>query len=310
MPTASPAARLLACTALAPCLFAAAPALADEAMDSAAAAPGIVVLGERDEDPPRSATKLPLEVIDTPQSVSVIGQDLIEDFGFDEINDALAVVPGINVEQVETDRTYYTARGFDISWLMVDGLATPNVYGPTSGALDTVFYQRVEVVRGANALLSGIGNPAGTINFVRRRPTGETGGSAALIMAWYHPEWYRRVLTTSGTFVNQQWPFNPETPGGAWDFHDRLIPQSDRKPLRIFLAVGDRDNFNPNVMRDGMHDWVLANNRMAKVLKAKGYQYQYLYCLNAGHGLGAARAQITPHALEWLWHGYPDTGTR
>ena len=180
MPTASPAARLLACTALAPCLFAAAPALADEAMDSAAAAPGIVVLGERDEDPPRSATKLPLEVIDTPQSVSVIGQDLIEDFGFDEINDALAVVPGINVEQVETDRTYYTARGFDISWLMVDGLATPNVYGPTSGALDTVFYQRVEVVRGANALLSGIGNPAGTINFVRRRPTGETGGSAAL----------------------------------------------------------------------------------------------------------------------------------
>ncbi len=132
-----------------------------------------------------------------------------------------------------------------------------------------------------------------------------SGGSAALIMAWYHPEWYRRVLTTSGTFVNQQWPFNPETPGGAWDFHDRLIPQSDPKPLRIFLAVGDRDNFNPNVMRDGMHDWVLANNRMARVLKAKGYHYQYIYCLNAGHGLGAARAQITPHALEWLWHGYP-----
>lgn len=133
-----------------------------------------------------------------------------------------------------------------------------------------------------------------------------SGGSAALIMAWYHPEWFRRVLTTSGTFVNQQWPFNPETPGGAWDFHDRLIPQGKRKPLRIFLAVGDRDNFNPNVMRDGMHDWVLANNRMAKVLQAKGYDYQYIYCLNAGHGLGKARAQITPHALEWLWHGYPN----
>ena len=132
-----------------------------------------------------------------------------------------------------------------------------------------------------------------------------SGGSAALIMAWYHPEWFRRVLTTSGTFVNQQWPFNPETPGGAWDFHDRLIPNSKRKPLRIFLAVGDRDNYNPNVMRDGMHDWVLANNRMAKVLKAKGYDYQYIYCLNAGHGLGKARQQITPHALEWIWHGYP-----
>ncbi len=132
-----------------------------------------------------------------------------------------------------------------------------------------------------------------------------SGGAAALIMAWYHPEWYRRVLTTSGTFVNQQWPFNPETPGGAWDFHEKLIPESDPKPLRIFLAVGDRDNYNPNVMRDGMHDWVAANNRMARVLKAKGYHYQYLYCLNVGHGLGPARAQITPHALEWLWQGYP-----
>jgi enterochelin esterase-like enzyme len=133
-----------------------------------------------------------------------------------------------------------------------------------------------------------------------------SGGSAALIMAWYHPEWYRRVLTTSGTFVNQQWPFDPKTPGGAWDFHTTLIPSSPPKPLRIFMAVGDRDLLNPNVMRDDMHDWVKANNSMARVLKAKGYDYQYLYCLNVGHGLGPARNQITAPALEWLWQGYPD----
>ena len=135
-----------------------------------------------------------------------------------------------------------------------------------------------------------------------------SGGSAALIMAWYHPEWFRRVLTLSGTFVNQQWPFDPATPGGAWDFHDQLIPKSERKPIRLYLAVGDRDNFNPNVMRDGMHDWVEANHRMAKVLKAKGYPYQYLFCQNAGHGLGPARAQILPNALEWLWKGYVPSG--
>ena len=134
-----------------------------------------------------------------------------------------------------------------------------------------------------------------------------SGGSAALIMAWYHPELYHRVLTFSGTFVNQQWPFDPKTPGGAWDFHAKLIPESDPKPLRIWMAVGDRDSLNPNIMRDGMHDWVEANNRMAKVLKAKGYHYQYLYCLNAGHGVGNARPQILPHALEWLWKGYPIT---
>ena len=131
-----------------------------------------------------------------------------------------------------------------------------------------------------------------------------SGGSAALIMAWYHPEWYHRVLTFSGTFVNQQWPFNPETPDGAWGFHNKLIPESPAKPLRIWMAVGDRDNYNPNVMRDDMHDWVEANNRMATVLKAKGYHYQYLYCLNSGHGVGNARPQILPQALEWLWHGY------
>jgi enterochelin esterase-like enzyme len=131
-----------------------------------------------------------------------------------------------------------------------------------------------------------------------------SGGSAALIMAWYRPELYHRVLTTSGTFVNQQWPFNPETPGGAWDFHDTLIPKSPRKPLRIFLSVGDRDLLNPNVMRDDMHDWVEANHRMAKALEAKGYPYQYLFCRNSGHSVTNAKAQFLPHAIEWVWQGY------
>jgi iron(III)-enterobactin esterase len=47
---------------------------------------------------------------------------------------------------------------------------------------------------------------------------GSSGGSCALNMAWYHPELYRRVLTYSGTYVNQQWPYNPATPHGAWEF--------------------------------------------------------------------------------------------
>jgi len=132
-----------------------------------------------------------------------------------------------------------------------------------------------------------------------------SGGSAALAMAWYRTDLYHRVLATSGTFVNQQWPFNPETPGGAWDFHGKIIPESPVKPLRIWLAVGDRDNYNPNVMRDGMHDWVEANHRMAHVLKAKGYPYQYVFCLNQGHGVRDAKLQLLPEALEWLWQGYP-----
>ncbi len=136
---------------------------------------------------------------------------------------------------------------------------------------------------------------------------GSSGGAAALAMAWYHPEWYHRVISYSGTFVNQQWPFNPETPDGAWDFHEKLIPQSEPKPLRLWLEVGDRDLLNPNVMRDGMHDWVAANNRMATVLRAKGYHYQYVYAVNAGHVDRAAKDQTLPEALEWAWLGYRDS---
>ena len=133
---------------------------------------------------------------------------------------------------------------------------------------------------------------------------GSSGAAAALIMAWYHPEWYRRVLSYSGTYVNQQWPSNPETPHGAWEFHERLIPGSPAKPIRIWMEVGDRDLLNPNVMRDNMHDWVLANENMARVLAAKGYHYQFLFVRNAGHTDRAVKQQTLPEALEWLWRGY------
>ncbi|MEP6715530.1 MAG: alpha/beta hydrolase-fold protein, partial [Terriglobia bacterium] len=68
---------------------------------------------------------------------------------------------------------------------------------------------------------------------------GSSGGSAALIMAWYHPELYHRVLTYSGTYVNQQWPHSAEHPHGAWEFHESLISRSPVKPLRIWMEVGD-----------------------------------------------------------------------
>jgi iron(III)-enterobactin esterase len=133
---------------------------------------------------------------------------------------------------------------------------------------------------------------------------GSSGGSAALIMAWYHPDLYHRVLTYSLTAVNQQWPYNPETPHGAWGFHENIIADSPIKPLRIWMEVGDRDLFNPNVMIDNMHDWVVANENMAKVLAAKGYHYQFVFSRNAGHVDGPTKQQTLPEALEWLWKDY------
>ena len=133
---------------------------------------------------------------------------------------------------------------------------------------------------------------------------GSSGGAAALIMAWYHPEWYHRVLAYSGTWINQQWPHDPATPHGAWGFQETLVPNTPRKPLRLWLEVGDHDLFNPNTMRDNMHDWVVANEEMARALAAKGYPYQFVFARNAAHVDRAVRAQTLPEALEWLWQGY------
>jgi iron(III)-enterobactin esterase len=128
-----------------------------------------------------------------------------------------------------------------------------------------------------------------------------SGGAAALSMAWYRNDLYHRVLAYSLTAVNQQWPPNPETPHGAWEYHEHLIPNSQAKPIRIWMMVGDRDLLDPNPMRDGMHDWVLANERLAAALAAKGYRYQFVFAKNALHVDRAVRQQTLPEALEWLW---------
>jgi len=133
---------------------------------------------------------------------------------------------------------------------------------------------------------------------------GSSGGSCALIMAWYHPELYHRVLTYSGTYVNQQWPYDPQTPHGAWGFHEQLVPKSPAKPIRLWMEVGDHDFLNPNAMHDNMHDWVVANENMARALAAKGYHYQFVFARNAGHVDRTVIQQTLPEALEYIWQGY------
>jgi enterochelin esterase-like enzyme len=139
-----------------------------------------------------------------------------------------------------------------------------------------------------------------------RATTGcSSGAAAAMAMAWYRTDLYHRVLSYSGTFVNQQWPHNPATPGGAWEFHRTLIPNSAVKPIRIWMHVGDRDLLNPNVMRDDMHDWVLANQRMARVLADTGYKYQFVFARDSGHCDRNVKQQTLPNALEFVWKDYP-----
>jgi enterochelin esterase-like enzyme len=131
-----------------------------------------------------------------------------------------------------------------------------------------------------------------------------SGAACAFTMAWLHPERYRRVLSYSGTFVNQQSPPDPQTPRGAWEYHDHLIAEAAKKPLRLWLEVGEKDLHHDDP-EESWHNWPLANKRMAKVLKAKGYPYRFTLSLAARHVDPRVTEQTLPGALEWLWRGYP-----
>jgi outer-membrane receptor for ferric coprogen and ferric-rhodotorulic acid len=119
-----------------------------------------------------TATKLNSTLRETPQSISVITRQQLDDFRILSVNDALSYATGIKVEQFETDRTEYTARGLNITSFQIDGLNSPISFSGTNyGDLDIAVYDRIEILRGANGLLAGTGNPSATINFLRKRST-------------------------------------------------------------------------------------------------------------------------------------------
>ncbi|WP_420794608.1 TonB-dependent siderophore receptor [Thalassomonas viridans] len=115
------------------------------------------------------ASRLDLSIIEIPQSVSVITSAQMQDYQLTDINSALDSATGVNVERIETDRTYYTARGFDITNFQIDGVGLPLTSGNNHADEDTAIYERIEVIRGANGLMTGVGNPSATINFIRKR---------------------------------------------------------------------------------------------------------------------------------------------
>ncbi|WP_171036855.1 TonB-dependent siderophore receptor [Pseudoalteromonas sp. S3260] len=127
----------------------------------------------------QSATKLGLTIKETPQSISVVSRALMDDFSLDDINAVLESTPGVTVEQIETDRTYFKARGFEITNFLIDGLGIPQSSGSIQGTLDTAIYDRVEIVRGANGMMTGAGNPSATINMVLKKPTYTTQANAS-----------------------------------------------------------------------------------------------------------------------------------
>ncbi|HET8816276.1 MAG TPA: TonB-dependent receptor plug domain-containing protein, partial [Pseudidiomarina sp.] len=132
-----------------------------------------------------SASKLNLSIKETPQTVTVITAEKLKDFALNDLNTALENSATINVEQVESDRTYYTSRGFELNNFQVDGLGLPLINSNTHGRMDAALYERIEIVHGANGVMTGVGSPSATVNLVRKKPTSETRGSVnASVSSW------------------------------------------------------------------------------------------------------------------------------
>jgi len=135
-----------------------------------------------------------------------------------------------------------------------------------------------------------------------------SGGAAALTMGWFRPELFRRLITYSGTFVDQQDDDAAEEiafPLGAWEYHSslKLIENSEKKPLRIFTHVAENDNRAKDA-EETYHNWVMANERTAAALKAKGYDYRYVYSRATNHCDGKVFQQTLADTLVWTWRGY------
>jgi iron(III)-enterobactin esterase len=137
-----------------------------------------------------------------------------------------------------------------------------------------------------------------------------SGGAAAFTMAWFRPDLFSRVIAYSTTLVAQQDPKAPESamyPLGAWEYHSslRLIEKdTTRKPLlRLFLNVNQND-LRANDAESTHHNWVMANQRAAAALAAKGFHYKYVEGRGAGHCDQGVRNATLADALVWAWRGY------
>ncbi|AZD03472.1 TonB-dependent siderophore receptor [Pseudomonas chlororaphis subsp. chlororaphis] len=146
-----------------------------------------------------TATRLPLTLRETPQSISVVTRQHMDDFALNSVDAVMRHTPGITVSAFDTDRTNYYSRGFSINNFQYDGIpsAVRNVaYSAGNTLSDMAIYDRIEVLKGASGLLSGAGSLGGTINLVRKKPTADFQGHATLgAGSWDN---YRSELDVSG----------------------------------------------------------------------------------------------------------------
>jgi enterochelin esterase family protein len=142
-----------------------------------------------------------------------------------------------------------------------------------------------------------------------------SGGAAAFSMGWFRPDLFSRIIGYSTTLVAQQDPKAAESktyPLGAWEYHSsKEIIKSDttgkEKQLRIFINANQND-LGATEAESTHHNWLMANQRTAAALKAKGFHYKFVEGMGVGHCDGKVQSATLADALVWVWRGYEPSG--
>ena len=193
----------------------------------------------------QTATPLSMSPRETPQSVSVVTQQRIEDQGFTNITDLLNNVTGVSVHQYETHRAQFTSRGFDVNTLMIDGIPSTWDQQWSSGEIMTglSIYDRVEVVRGSTGLTTGAGDPSAAINLVRKRASSKefTGTVEAGIGSWNE----KRLMADVSTPLNEAKTLRARFVGDYAD-SDSWVDNLTNKHQTLFATV--EADLTPNTL--------------------------------------------------------------
>ncbi|SDU93798.1 TonB-dependent siderophore receptor [Pseudomonas mucidolens] len=195
-----------------------------------------------------TATRLNLSIKETPQSVSVVTRQQMDDFKLGSLSEVMNQTTGVVVQRNDSERFNFYSRGYSIQNFQIDGML--NTFSGLKSDSDTIIYDRIEVVRGATGLTTGAGDPSGTINMVRKRPTAD---------------WAAKVGASAGSYDNY---YSYVDVGGPLGFDGRLRG-------RTVLAYRDSKSFRDRYALERKVGYgILEADLTEDTVLAVGYDYQ------------------------------------
>ncbi|MFQ1043283.1 TonB-dependent siderophore receptor [Acinetobacter variabilis] len=228
-----------------------------------------------------TASKLNIPLKETPQTVNVVTRQQLDDFALDNTRDVLRNSPGIIVSNQETERTSYLSRGFEISNVLVDGVGIPlEGYNYNNDNPDSFLFDRIEIVKGANALNNGIGDPGATINMIRKRPTQELQAAFNTSYGSWNTQRYEAdvssPLTQDGKIRGRV--FGYQQTGDSYLDHYELekngigaVVEADLTDSTLITAGYTETNHKPNGVNWGSNP--LINTEGEQLSYSRNYNY-------------------------------------